>query len=164
MLMSHQKSFRKPEFWRSLRQDDNLPENISQLSKQVRGGSYEGYKGIAFVPNLEIQETPDTLYLNLEVPGMETEDFQVQASEAVVFVQGDRTPRSKIYSRVTLDSEFRYGGFERIIPLPVRIQKTKVHAEYINGILSIILPKCEADRGRLHEREILKPPVHPQVS
>ena len=141
MLIDHQISLRHKESWKSWSQSDSLPENIRQRTKQGVLGSYQGYGGIAFVPNIEIQETADILYLNLEVPGMESEDFQVQASEAVVFVRGYRALRPTIHPRVTVNSEFRYGGFERVIPLPVRIQKNKVRAEYINGILSIILPK-----------------------
>ena len=145
MLTDHQISRRHTESWKSCSQVDHLPETIRQRSKQGALGSHQGYGGIAFVPNIEIQETADTLYLNLEVPGMETEDFQIQASEAVVFIRGDRTLRPSIHPKVTVNSEFRYGGFERVIPLPVKIQKTKVQAEYIHGILSIILPKSEDD-------------------
>ena len=124
----------------------------------------KGTGELPLYPTQKYKKRADTLYLNLEVPGMETEDFQVHASETVVLVRGDRTSQSKLHPRVTVSSEIRYGGFERIIPLPVRIQKNKVHAEYINGILSIILPKCEEDLGYLHGREILKTPVHHQGS
>ncbi|MDJ0706209.1 MAG: Hsp20/alpha crystallin family protein [Leptolyngbyaceae cyanobacterium MO_188.B28] len=141
MLIDHQISLRHTESWKSWSQVDHLPHTLRLRSEQGVLGSHQGYGGIAFVPNIEIQETADTLYLNLEVPGMEIEDFRVQASEAVVFVRGDRALRPTIHPRTTVNSEFRYGGFERVIPLPTQIQKTKVHAEYINGILSIILPK-----------------------
>ncbi|MDJ0704408.1 MAG: Hsp20/alpha crystallin family protein [Leptolyngbyaceae cyanobacterium MO_188.B28] len=160
MLYGNQVSFRKTESWKALAQVDNLPESMGQLSKQSMLDRPISFTGIAFVPNVELQETADMLYLNLEVPGMEPEDFQVAVSEGVVFVRGDRSPRSMIHPRVTVHSEIRYGGFERLIPLPVRIQKNKAHAEYIKGILCIFLPKCEEDRSYPYSRGLINTPVH----
>jgi HSP20 family protein len=46
-------------------------------------------------------------------------------------------------------SEFRYGKFRRVIPLPNRIQNTQVQAEYKDGILSLTLPKAEAEKNKV---------------
>jgi HSP20 family protein len=46
-------------------------------------------------------------------------------------------------------TEFRYGSFQRIIPLPASIQNTEVKAEYKNGILYLTLPKAEAEKNKV---------------
>ena len=46
-------------------------------------------------------------------------------------------------------SEFRYGKFQRVIPLPTHVQNTDVTAEYKDGILNLILPKSEAEKNRV---------------
>jgi HSP20 family protein len=46
-------------------------------------------------------------------------------------------------------SEFRYGRFQRIIPLPSRIQNDKVKAEFQHGLLCLTLPKAEEERNRV---------------
>ncbi|MBD2436842.1 Hsp20/alpha crystallin family protein [Nostoc sp. FACHB-110] len=46
-------------------------------------------------------------------------------------------------------SEFRYGRFPRIIPLPSLVQNDKVQAEYKDGILRLNLPKSEAEKQKV---------------
>jgi HSP20 family protein len=46
-------------------------------------------------------------------------------------------------------SEFRYGSFRRVIPLPARVQNDSVEAEYKNGVLNLTLPKAEAEKNRV---------------
>ena len=49
----------------------------------------------------------------------------------------------RLYTR----SEFRYGKFQRVIPLPAAVQHEQVQAEYKDGILRLNLPKAEADKS-----------------
>ncbi|NEQ18450.1 MAG: Hsp20/alpha crystallin family protein, partial [Moorea sp. SIO3E2] len=46
-------------------------------------------------------------------------------------------------------SEFRYGNFQRVIPLPTRVQHDQVKADYNNGILSLSLPKAESEKQKV---------------
>ncbi|PMB08086.1 heat-shock protein Hsp20, partial [Fischerella thermalis CCMEE 5282] len=46
-------------------------------------------------------------------------------------------------------SEFRYGQFQRIIPLPVSIKNEQVKAEFKNGVLTLTLPKVEAVKRKV---------------
>ncbi len=38
-------------------------------------------------------------------------------------------------------SEFRYGQFQRLIPLPASINNEQVKSEFKNGVLTLTLPK-----------------------
>lgn len=52
-------------------------------------------------------------------------------------------------------TEFRYGKFSRVIPLPVKIQNTKVTAEYKDGILNLTLPFAEEEKNKVVKVNLL---------
>ncbi len=76
---------------------------------------------------------------------MEAKDLDIQVTADRVAISGER--KSEINDKTR--SEFRYGKFQRVIPLPVRIQNTNVTAEYKNGILNLTLPKAEAEKNKV---------------
>ncbi len=48
----------------------------------------------------------------------------------------------------TLRHERHYGKFETTFTLPPTINTNKIEAQYENGVLSVVLPKTEATKGR----------------
>ncbi|WP_017317137.1 Hsp20/alpha crystallin family protein [Mastigocladopsis repens] len=101
------------------------------------------------VPAAELQETSDAIYLKLEIPGVEAKDLDVKVTENAVYVSGERKSETKTQDKGVTKSEFHYGKFQRVIPLPARIQNTNVTAEYKDGILNLTLPKTEAEKNKV---------------
>jgi HSP20 family protein len=66
-----------------------------------------------------------------------------------VKIKGERKSESKTEEKGMVRSEFRYGSFERIVPLPIHVQSKKANAEYKNGILSLNLPKSEEEKKKV---------------
>ena len=108
-----------------------------------------GNGGMAFVPAAELQETPEAVQLKLEIPGMEAKDLDVQVTAEAVAISGERKSETKMEEKGVTRSEFRYGSFRRVIPLPSRIQNDKVQAEYQNGVLTLTLPKAEEEKNKV---------------
>ncbi|AFY48164.1 molecular chaperone (small heat shock protein) [Nostoc sp. PCC 7524] len=106
-------------------------------------------KTLVKVPAAEIHETDDAVHLKLEIPGMEAKDIDLQVTDKAVYVSGERKSETKMEDKGTIKSEFHYGKFQRVIPLPVRIQNTNVKAEYKDGILNLILPKAEEEKHKV---------------
>lgn len=80
---------------------------------------------------------------------MDAKDLDIQVTADAVSVSGERKSESKSESNGIKRTEFRYGKFQRVIPLPVRIQNTDVKAEYKDGILHLTLPKAEEEKNRV---------------
>ena len=112
-------------------------------------GEIINMSGMNFVPAAEIQETPDEIKLRMEVPGMDAKDLDVRISAEAVAISGERKSEVKSDDKGMHRSEFRYGSFQRIIPLPTRIQNNKVKAEFKNGLLCLTLPKAEEEKTRV---------------
>ncbi len=105
--------------------------------------------GSVKVPAAELQETEKAILLKLEIPGIEAKDLDVQVTEESVYISGERKSETKTEEKGYTKSEFHYGKFQRVIPLPARIQNTNVSAEYKDGILNLTLPKTEAEKNKV---------------
>ena len=110
------------------------------------------FRNLATMPLAELSETKEELHLKLEVPGLEAKDLDIQVMADRVAISGERKSEIKEKTR----SEFRYGKFSRVIPLPVKIQNTDVTAEYKDGILNLTLPKAESEKNKVVKVNLLQ--------
>lgn len=132
--------------WREMR---SLENQINRIFDDLAMSKSRDFANITRVPAAEISETDDALHLKLEIPGMEAKDLDIQVSEKVVSITGERKSETKTEDKGNTRSEFYYGKFQRIIPLNARIQNTDVKAEYKNGILNLRLPKSDAEKNKV---------------
>ncbi|MBP5972871.1 Hsp20/alpha crystallin family protein [Brasilonema sp. CT11] len=100
-------------------------------------------------PAAELQETEDAIHLKLELPGIEAKDLDVQVTQNAVSIKGERKSETKTEEKGRTVTEFNYGKFQRVIPLPAHIQNTNVTAEYKDGILNLTLPKSEQEKNKV---------------
>jgi HSP20 family protein len=96
-------------------------------------------------PAAELIETEEALYLNVELPGVEAKDIDIEVTENIVKVSAERKSNHQENTR----SEFYYGKFQRVIPLKVKVQNTQVTAEYKDGILKLSLPKTVEEKHKV---------------
>jgi HSP20 family protein len=101
------------------------------------------------IPAAELTETEDAIHLKLEIPGMEAKDLNIQVMADRVAIAGERKSKTKTEENGKTRSEFHYGKFQRVIPLPARIQNTNVTADYKDGILNLTLPKLEEEKNKV---------------
>lgn len=130
---------------------------ISSLQRQLNrvfddaltSENWNNFGNWSSFPAAEITEKDDALHLKLEVPGMDAEDLDIQVMADRVAIAGERKSETTSEKNGNTRSEFRYGKFQRVIPLPTHVQNTDVTAEYKDGILNLILPKSEAEKNRV---------------
>jgi HSP20 family protein len=136
--------------WEPLREIDSLQREMNRLFDSLaQAPTNRENLSVTFVPPAEMHETPEAIHLKLEVPGMEASDLDVQVTAEAVAISGERQEETKAEEEGVTRSEFRYGKFQRVIPLPTRIQNDKVQADYKNGVLSLTLPKAESEKNKV---------------
>jgi len=128
---------------------NNLQRQIDRLFEDTRVPEEVSERGSVRVPAAELQETEEAIYLKLEVPGIESKNLDIQVAENSVYISGERRTETKTEVKGAIKSEFYYGKFERVVPLPARVQNTNVKAEYKDGILNLTLPKLEQEKQKL---------------
>ncbi len=127
---------------------DSLQREMNRLFESLSPEN-QSANGKTYIPPAEITETAEAFHLKLEVPGMEAKDLDIQATADSISVSGERKSVSRTDAQNKKRSEFRYGAFRRVIPLPTRIQNTKVSAKYQDGILNLNLPKAESEKTKV---------------
>jgi HSP20 family protein len=136
--------------WEPFREINSLQREMNRLfDDMARTTTTRENVGVAFIPPAEIHETPEAIHLKLEIPGMEASNLDVQVTGESVSISGERQEETKTEEKGMTRTEFRYGKFQRVIPFSTRIQNDKVEADYKNGILSLTLPKAEAEKNKV---------------
>lgn len=135
--------------WEPLREMDSLRREFNRLFDDVLTPTVRESGGFTFAPAAEMQETDEAVHLKLEIPGIEAKDLDVQVTSESVSISGERRSETRTEEQGMVRSEFRYGTFQRVIPLPARIDNQSVQAEYKDGILRLTLPKVEEEKHKV---------------
>ena len=138
--------------WQPLREIDEIKQEMNRffdvlVPKESIGNGERSL--LNFVPSAELIDTPEAVNLKLEVPGIDPKDIYIEVTADSVSIRGERKIESMIEEKGVTRTEFRYGEFHRVIPLPVRIKNTDVKATYKDGILTLALPKVEEEQNRV---------------
>ena len=89
-------------------------------------------------PRIELNETDKELTVSAELPGLTEKDVQVEITDGVLSIRGERRAERNDEGRYF--TERFYGSFERQIPLD-NVEQDKVKADFRNGLLTVTLPK-----------------------
>ena len=96
----------------------------------------------------EVFDGEDEIIVQMEVPGMAREDFDIEVTEDILSVRGEKKLFREESRGAYRIAECAYGHFERAIPLPDRVVSDKTKASYKNGVLRIVMPKLEKRRRK----------------
>ena len=135
--------------WQPFQEMNALQRDMNRLFDSLAPMSQETMMKSAFAPPAEMEETEDAFQIRLELPGMDSNDLDVQVTREAIMISGERKSESKSEENGMTRSEFRYGRFSRTIPLPTRIDNTNVQSDYKDGILTLSLPKAEEEKNKV---------------
>jgi HSP20 family protein len=105
----------------------------------------------AFVPDVDVIETDDTIHVEAELAGMNDKDVEVTLSSdgQELTLRGEKRIEREQHGRNWHRAERVSGSFVRVIDLPCQVAQDKVDALFKNGVLSIDLQKTpEAKKKR----------------
>ncbi len=113
---------------------------FQELVHQPWGGQELGQSG-GWQPRCNMEETDDTIIVEVELPGVTRDNAHLSVEGDVLHISGERHASSQRQGRNYHYLEQQYGRFERQLRLPRSINREDISAEFSNGILTITLPK-----------------------
>ena len=100
---------------------------------------------------INISEEDDVYVLSALVPGIKSDELNIQILEDVVRIEGEykrSNPVDKMDESKYLIRELPQGSFTRTLRLPAPIDAENVEAEVVDGVLTLRLPKAESARPK----------------
>lgn len=100
----------------------------------------------AFSPLADLQETDEAYVVEAELPGINREDIDVEASERELCISGEYEERER--EGVLRRSTRRTGRFEYRALLPADVRAEEIKATLADGVLTVTVPKAQAAKPR----------------
>ena len=104
-----------------------------------------------FVP-VNVKETDKGYHLDVVAPGFEKADFKVSLDQNLLTISADKEDGFGSASQEKqIRREYSYRSFKRSFTLDEKIDATNIEASYINGVLTLNLPKKEVVKASATE-------------
>jgi HSP20 family protein len=92
-------------------------------------------------PDVDIFEEGNDIVVKAEIPGMKKENIEVNLTDDMITVSGEKKQEEKIEKKDYYRVERSYGSFTRSFKLPKDVQSDKAKATFKDGVLEIRVPK-----------------------
>jgi HSP20 family protein len=123
------------------------PQELSVKSKQEVAGEERTRPGRAYVPDLDVYETADSLFLWADMPGVDDQSVEIHLADGVLSIEGRLAVQD--YENLTpVYTEYNVGNFVRRMAVSDDIDAAQIKARLTNGVLEITLPKSERAKPR----------------
>ncbi len=136
--------------WDPFRDLLSIQDRMNKLFEETvsRSRAQEGIAGSTWSPAVDIFETPDTIVLTAELPGLTKEDIEIEIRDHTLTLKGERRLAKDVQEENYLRIERAYGVFQRAFTLPTTIQQEKIRAVFRDGVLELTLPKADEARPK----------------
>lgn len=124
-------------------------QDLRRIRREVND-MLEGFQrrtGVDF-PAVNIWRKDDNLVATAEVPGVDPKDLDVTVRGDMLTIRGSRKPFELKEGEAYHRQERGYGDFVRTVQLPHEVEPDKVSAAYRKGVLTLTLPRAEADKPK----------------
>ncbi len=124
---------------------------FTELPGLFRNEAEPQWKG--FVP-VNILETEKGYSLEVVAPGFEKTDFKVNLDQQVLTISAEKKEEVKDETKKQIRKEYNYRSFRRVFTIDEKIEANNIEAQYVNGVLTLNLPKKETVKETAKEINI----------
>lgn len=115
---------------------NSIIDTMNQKNEQV--GAFD------FTPSINTREGQNAYHIEVDLPGVKKEDISVSIEDGKLIISGERSYKEEVKEEHYYKVESRFGKFSRSFSLPEEADIEKIHAESIDGVLEVVVPKLES--------------------
>lgn len=119
---------------------------IAGLPVLTRNEADQAWKGS--VP-VNIKETEKSYSIEIVAPGFEKNDFKISLDQQILTISAEKQNQVNAENEKQIRNEYSYRSFKRSFTLDEKTDGAAIDAKYVNGVLTLNLPK----------KEVVKPSV-----
>ncbi len=109
-----------------------------RLMDELLRSAGNGNRVSGFTPLLDVHETEDEYLVKIDLPGVKSEDVNVEVNDSVLSISGARVADEAGTAQLV---ERPYGSFTRTLTLPQGVDSDSIEAGYHDGVLELRIPK-----------------------
>jgi HSP20 family protein len=132
-------------FERMNRQFEEMNRQFAQFAPALESGdslpATWGQGGI----QVDVAEHDDEIVVTADLPGFEKEEIDLSIAGDALTISADRDVESEHDSGSYVRRERRHRSVRRTVPLPTEVREDEASASYVNGVLTVTLPRETID-------------------
>lgn len=133
--------------WEPMRNLINMQGAMDRLFDDWMSRSLEDFWSSG-IPAIDMYQTDEDVIIKSSLPGMKPEDLNLTITGDVVTLQGEMRSEQDEEKAVYSIKERRFGSFQRSIHLPAPVKAEKAEAKFVDGVLTLTLPKADEVRPK----------------
>ena len=107
-------------------------------------------KWVGSVP-ANIKENEKSYSIEIVAPGFEKGDFKISLDQQVLTIEAEIKEEVKNESEKEIRREYSYRSFKRSFTLDDKTDRANIDAKYVNGVLTLNVPKKEVVKPSVKE-------------
>jgi HSP20 family protein len=123
---------------------DEMERAFERMGKQLES---IGPEVVSETIRVDVVDDGDAYVVTADLPGFDRSDIEVTLANRRLELSAERETESEEEGPDYVRRERRRGSLRRTVPLPERVDADGTEATYENGVLTVTLPKHEADSG-----------------
>jgi len=119
-----------------------MEQEVTTQEKKEVASNEQTRPGRTYVSTVDIYETPESLWLWADMPGVDENSLEVHVADGVLSLEG-RVALQEYDSLSPVYTEYNVGNYARRFSLSDAIDIERIKARMTNGVLELELPKAE---------------------
>jgi HSP20 family protein len=124
---------------------------MDRLFNEFLGRGWGGEEGLAsgaWIPKVDVFETPESVVLKADLPEVKKDDVEISIQNNTLTLKGERKMETETRGKQVSRLERSYGSFARSFSLPPTVDAERATAEFADGVLTLTLPRREEHKPK----------------